>query len=453
MAWIDIPESIKSYDGPYDSNVKGKVIATLQYDDESITTTSATFRFKLTCSPLDNYWDMYYVLLDPENADNRSLHKLKTDYTNPNKTDWTTKTAKAKWPYIAKETFTLKKASSDKKFIIPEFWVINDGWNNTSDTAKAFYNMYKSGGDRASYKTIHKSTELTYTESEVVVTPVGKPTITITDKYNNYFTITATQGADGTNNPATGLTDLNWGYDKQYASKYINKATYSLDIIDTSLDTRTVYVKATTKATYGASQTTETSADIRQYIAPDSASNVQITYTKSKLTIKEPWTITWDPATEKNNTSPVVGYQIRVYKNNKSIPIYIEDSDTPITSTFGEGFDKYYYNIEPASCSFTFDPALQKDPEPIKATDKIQIGIYAYTRNGQYNTNTQLFSSSEAKSIEYTVQNAGVVQVRTATGDTGWTEGQVKVYTGTESGWKEAETVKVYNGSTWDESK
>jgi hypothetical protein len=407
---------------------------------------------------------MYYVLLDPKNS-TRSLHGLKTEYTK----EWSVSTAKKKWPYVAKTTFTLTKSSDAEKFIIPEFWVINDGWNNTSDTAAAFYSMYKTGGTRAKYKTIHTSTELTYTESEAVITPVGKPSITITDNYNNTFTITATKGADGTNNPVTALDNLKWGYDERYINSYINKFTYPLTISGTG-NTRTVYAKASSVATYGPSQEATASKAINQYIAPSTPGTPTINYTKSRLTIKESWTIEWGAATKVNTNSPIVGYRIYLFKKEPSAAVFtsihINDSTgNQISAATADEikvgsntYRYYYYDTESTSCKYTIYPDQMFAPG-----DTVKVGIKAYTKNGK---GTKLFSADGQgtafpvySTANYQVQNAGIVKVNTGTSTKPvWVEGQVKVYAAkagkpNEFEWKEAEVVKVYNGSTWDESK
>ena len=443
MAWVDIPASVKSYDGPYNSTVNGKVYVTLQYDDSSITATSVKCRFKLNCDPLANYWDEYHVILNPSSS-SRSLHLLKTDYTNPNKTDWTNAKAKVKWPYIENSSFTLTKSSSDKKFIIPEFWLANDGWHNTEHTVDAFYNKYNSTGTRKNYKTVLAQSELASSSSEIVITPVGKGTITIKDNYNNTFTITGTKGANGENNPASGPT-ITWSYDSATYNNSGAVSSRALDIATPGNATRTVYAKSTTGAKYGSDAIATTSLAIKQYVVPNAPGTPVISYKKNRLTIKESWTFTWTAATAANASSPIKGYRIRLYKNGSLVKgLAVGSGNNIICSGSNEWLDR-----ETTSCTLTLDPVAFG----FKAGDTVKLGIYAYTRNGSSNTGTQLFNgrgdrTAEVYSATYTVQNAGILHVKPGSA---WKEGQVFVKVA--GAWKEAESVHVKTSAGWKESQ
>ena len=97
------------------------------------------------------------------------------------------------------------------------------------------------------------------------ITEIGTGTTTITDNYNNTFTITATKGANGTNNTAGGPDTLKWGYDTNYSNTYTNGNPNTLTISGTG-KTRRVYAKSRTTATYGNHKEATTSKDIRQYV-------------------------------------------------------------------------------------------------------------------------------------------------------------------------------------------
>ena len=88
-----------------------------------------------------------------------------------------------------------------------------------------------------------------------------------------------------------------------------------------------------------------------------------------------------------------------------------------------------------------------------KPKDTVQLGVYAYTLNGE-NPQKRLFSSTNVKSAVTTVENAGIVRVKTPEGS--WAEGQVYVRVKNASGaleWKEAETVNVKTSKGWKESQ
>lgn len=439
MAWVDIPVTKTNYDGPYSSTVTGKVFTILQYDDTTVTTTSVKVRFKLHCDPVTNYWDEYHVMLNP-NKSNRSLHLLKSDYTNPNKTSWTLAKAKAKWPYVSSTTFTLTKSATAEKFTIPEFWIMNDGQHNSNHTVDSFYETF-TDTYRKSYKSAHASTTLTADNSVVVITPVGKGTISITDNYNNTFTVKGTKGAAGENNPSSGPT-ITWGYTSSYGNSGA-VSSKALAITEPELATKKVYAKCVTGAKYGSDTTVTTTADIKQYVGPQKAGTPEISYTRSRLTIKEAWSFSWGAAKATNSSSPIKGYRIRLYKNGSLVKgLGASGNNLTLTSGTNEWIDREGTStnvIIPDPAAFGF-----------KAGDTVQLSVQAYTRYSASNTGNQLFNNNtgSASSAEYTVKNAGIVYTKVAGS---WKEGQV--YVKVDGSWREAETVNVKVNGAWKESQ
>lgn len=271
-------------------------------------------------------------------------------------------------------------------------------------------------------------------------TDVSAGTTTITDNYNNYFKISATKGANGTNNTASGPSELKWSYDSAtYTNTYTNGADRKLDISGTS-DTRTVYAKSKTTGERGDSKEAKTSLAIRQYIMPNAPGTPVISYTKNRLTVKEPWTYSWSAADAVNGSSPVKGYRARLYKNGVNIPI-IDSSGNTLTTIIDS---KFIIDLDTTNRSITFDPLLSG----FMPGDKVKLGIIPFTRFGRDNDGSALFRTTETFSAESTVQNAGVVRVKVGGA---WKEGQVWVKTA--GSWKEAEIVKTKVGGVWKESE
>lgn len=274
---------------------------------------------------------------------------------------------------------------------------------------------------------------------------IGKPAVRITDNYNNTFTISGTNAANGTNNTAT--TTYAWGYSTAYGNS--GTGTKSLTIATAANATRTVYAKATATPSWGgdSAKTASASLAIKQYVAPSAPGTPVISYKKSRLTIKENWTFTWTAATRVNTTSPVKGYRIRLYKNGSPVTGLTCSTSNDIIGK-GSGTNEYI-DRESTSCTVTLSPTAFG----FVPGDTVQLGIYSYTRNGVSNTGTQLFNGggtaeAHVKSVVSTVRNAGIVRVKP---NSTWVEGQV--YVKVDGSWREAETVNVKAGGTWKESE
>lgn len=276
-------------------------------------------------------------------------------------------------------------------------------------------------------------------------TAIGKPAISITDNYDNTFTISGTKASNGTNNTAT--TSYAWGYSTSYGNS--GTGAKSLTIATPGNATRTVYAKATASPSWSgdSAKTATTSLDIKQYVAPSAPGTPVIAYSKSRLTIKENWTFTWTAATKTNRSSPIKGYRIRLYKNG-SLVTGITGSTSSDTIKKGSGSNEYL-DRESTSCTVTFDPTAFG----FVPGDTVQLGIYSYTRNGSSNTGAQLFNgggdgSAHVKSAVSTVRNAGIVRVKP---NGSWVEGQV--YVKVDGSWREAETVSTKVSGNWKESE
>lgn len=432
MAWKDI--SASTYKKVYNSGksatsaANGNVWVTLQYDDASETPTSVKLRFKLNSTNSGNYWDMFYILMNPTNSDKRKLYPLKTVYTN---------TTSDSFPYTS-SSFTVTKTFSAEKFTIPAYWICDDGNNNTSDTAADFYNQYKDSAWRGqNCRTAVSSAKLAISSSTTVAEEVKKGTCSVEDNGDNTFTLKGTKGDKGDNNPSTGPT-LKWGYDTKYSNTFKTGDTKTLTMADTSKDTRRVYAKSVTGATYGEDKTETAYADVWQYVAPSKPKDISITYTKSRMTIKENWTLKWTGGKEVNGSSPVLGYRIRIFKNGKTIQFKNSKGEV---LTSGSSSD-YYYDRDDTSTTMNINTSTNG----FAPGDKVQVSICTYTKYKK-GKGTRLCSGA-ATSSEYTVQNAGVANVKVSGA---WKEG--KIWVKVSGAWKEAEVAKAKVSGAWKESQ
>lgn len=271
---------------------------------------------------------------------------------------------------------------------------------------------------------------------------VSNGSITITDNYNNTFTINAKPGS-GENNTVKSHKVL-WGYSSDYDSNTgTGNGLKSLTVSGTNL-TRAVYVKSITDATYGPNGVATKSASIRQYSNPNPPGKPKISYTKKKLTIREPWTFTWAAAT--GICSPVVGYRIRIMKDGTALTGLVSSTNNTVVK--GNNTNNWI-DRDSSSCTITFDPKELG----FKAGDKVSVGIYSYSRYGKDNDGKQLFNGGghtddQVISDVSLVENAGIMHVKVGNS---WKEGQVYVKVG--GTWKEAESVHTKVNGSWKESQ
>lgn len=264
---------------------------------------------------------------------------------------------------------------------------------------------------------------------------VGKPDVWITDHGNNTFTVGGTDGANGTNNTAS--TAYSWGYDENYSTAgKVSARTLSANANDA---TKTVYAKAVTTGAHGSSASDTAYLAIKHYVKPSQAGKPVIHYNKTRLTVKENWKYTWDAATKANDSSPIVGYRIRVYKGNSAITGLAAGSGTTITK--GSGTNAYL-DRDSTSCEIIFNPVTLG----FAAGNTVKVSVQAYAKDGSTSKNLKVGDSN--MSDVSTVQNAGVMRVKPAGA---WKEGIVHVKV--NGAWKEADLVQTKVSGAWKESE
>lgn len=461
MAWKDISTSTfkHTFNCEYDTAARGAVFVTLQYDDSAISPTEAKIRFKLNkdnSKVSGDLFDTFYLLLNPDSSD-RKLYGLKTVYTgsNPNRNAW---------PYYS-DSLTLTKTYSTSYFKIPKFWLCNNANKTVNTTAQDFYEGYSDSAWRGrNLRTTSAAKDISIASDTTVAGAIKAGSVSITDKFNNSFVITATKGASGTNNTSGGPTNLKWGYDTNYSSSYTSGATNKLTVSGTG-KTRRVYAKATTTAEYGEDKVAyakdgngTAGIDIRQYVGPNKPTGLKVTYNKDRLTVKENWTLSWT-APSINNECPIKGYRIRLYRKRGNeawikLPIYDTSGNMGhLTTITNVTPNDVYWDRDGTSVTATvYTIHYNKEITPaypdILPGDIIKFSVTAYTRYGANYDGDKLFKTDEAFSSEYAVQNAGVLRVKQSGT---WKEGQVFVKV---SGvWKEADIVSVKVNGKWEESE
>ena len=319
------------------------------------------------------------------------------------------------------------------------------------EEVKIKFKLLTSQNFNSSESRYNNSPTIETTLTRAPYTTATKGSTTITDNFNNTFSITATKGTAGTNNP-TALKDFKWGYTKDYGSTVSLIGELSSKTIIISLDiegttaNRTVYASSTTDPTYGESLTATATKSIKQYIAPTKPGAPEIEYTKSRLTNREDWKISWEASGEVNGSSPLKGYRIRILRkrgNGTWEALPITDINGSILSTTTSRPGDWVYDREGESNSITINPI----DYGFLPGDGVQIQINSYTRYGEKNTGSLLHNQNQGIA-EYTVQNAGVIRVKQGNS---WVEGQVHVYKNGK--WQEAETVNVWKNNDWRESQ
>lgn len=278
---------------------------------------------------------------------------------------------------------------------------------------------------------------------DAYATSLGKPTIQIKDNGNNSFTISGKNGSSGTNNPTNKLilyyttngstpttsstkVEINVGASKDYS--YTTSITSYGQIVK-------AIAYCISQNGYGNVASSIYTKAMKFYQPPSSPSNIILSFKGNKPTLKEQLTFTWNAAEEANEDSPVLGYRIRLRVNDRSI-----------TGINPQNSSANYLDTETLNTSYTLTTALKNK---LKVGDKIKLGLYSYTRNGQ---DLQLFNGAgtaeaEVFSSEYTIGNNGVLKIKI--GDK-WKEGQVWIkINGT---WKEATGVFIKSNNTWKES-
>lgn len=438
----------------------GGLVVVIQYDKNSITTTSVKLRTKAWFPSGNKSSDTYFIY-----SDGGGISRI--CYLSGHQTGGSG--SRGSNPYYS-NTFTLSKTNTATKFTMPAVRICNDGSHRTvsayTDSNGRGASSYWTSA-RGDWSSLLNSggTDLSTT---VYVTGIGTGTTTITDNYNNTFTITAAKGADGNYNAAGGPIDLKYGYaSTSRNTTYTSGTAINLSLSGTG-NTRTVYAESTTTATIGDSKKSTNSLAIRQYRAPGAPSSKPAltsgSYKNGRLTIKLPWTYEWGVAPPgtgsgttngtgtNQTTSAVKGYRVRLMRKSvgsssfNTIAIKTNATTTITTHNTSEG--NYMDITNPATRSITFDPAATG----IVPGDKVKFQVKPFTRYGASNNGSQLFGTY-SDSDESLVQNAGVMRVR-PTSSSGWKEGVVwvKVNKNGTAQWVEADVVKTKTSSGWKES-
>ncbi len=481
-------------------NYGGKTWVIMQYDEDSITTTSIKVRWGVDCPNKDSN-NYYYLLINPTDEDARLLYKLKAVWTAG---------STAAYPYYGAE-FELTKSADSDYFKIPPMWFLNDGMNAldnyygspTKKSADFAYKLYGTGyrdsdGDwhqRLSFKVLQEENTTSLVASKIagVVTRVGVPTITVVDNYNNTFTVTVTSGNSGSNNEVTSISDLTYTYtDKaEKVTAYESGKPIALEAVNRTAAatygrTRKISVSATATGKYNDTASNTVTAEIRQCIGPDFVSDLRLLYDKSRLTLKENWTLKWK-APQIYLDCPIKGYRIRLYRkrdnNIATLPIYGKSGKVLSKSKDLNGTSDSYYDRDAckpltpkeSESSVTIYPEYYIESGEIKVGDYISFAVTAYTKYGEEHASDkpedQLFLASESFYVNNNlianeatgalgyetdgskrgwieVRNAGIVHIKV---DSRWKEGQV--YIKANGSWKEAETVYVKDAGDWKESQ
>ena len=293
----------------------------------------------------------------------------------------------------------------------------------------------------------------TYTDGE-------NPTITVLDKGNNTVTISGALGKSGSNNAikSAGIYYTLDGSDPQSASSTrvwlsISSVSSEASYTKTINIAKACTVKAYTvcKFTYNTTNSSTKSVAAKYYVAPKNPGAPVLSYNKNRLTVKEPWTFTWTAATQANTNSPVKGYYFMLLRcpAGSTTFSYVRELTSSTTNNYlgidpGSNSDNntnYFVRRESTSCT-----AILNNPAEFGFVpgDKVKLRIKAFTRNGA----NGILQSDSIDSTSYTIQNAGIVNVKV---NNNWIEGQVFVKV--NNTWHEAETVNVNVNGTWSESE
>lgn len=439
--------------------MSGNVRLTLQYDADSETPTSIKIRFKLDRTNTSNHYnDSMYVIYNANEEGERKVYKLK---------DWQT-WQYANWPYYS-SAITISKAYDAEKFRVQDVWICNIGQGTVSGNyvtyesgTKTFYDWFKSGGVRQSYAYRQDASVLIpISKSTTVATAGTKGTFTVTDNGNNTFTVSGKLGKNGTNNAIKSAT-VYYTTDGSSPSNSDNTNRIALAVSGASSEKSYTFTKAipsscTVIKTWVScvfahnTATTSTGSTTVKYRYGANPGKPVLSYSKTRLTIKEPLTYTWaDPiaSTDYLPLSCFVGYRIRLKKNGYELKISTGGStdiwyDTHNTSN--KLINGATCNISGTNNTFTFDPAKFG----FAPGDYVSLTIYASNKDGN---NTGLWngkSGGEAiNSDSQLIQNAGIMHVKV---NGTWREGQVWVKD--KGSWHEAESVQTKVSGKWEESE
>jgi hypothetical protein len=293
-------------------------------------------------------------------------------------------------------------------------------------------------------------------------------TPTITDYGDGTFSITASAGNAGTNNAVNSTTlkykigSAGW-QNATGLSVATQRATSTASTVSTVVKAKTEVDGVHNDPTSGVDEKT-----IYNYLAPSLPGTVSLTKSKSRLTVRENWTLSWGTATQANTVSPVSGYRVRMYVKAKGTSTWYT---TPIKNSAGnnrsgvgnyDGTD-YYCDLSASTTSITIYPAKQpisfnSGARKLKAGDTIKFQIHAKATAGNTYPLWSYSNGTGRWSSEWPILNAGVVRVKVNNKNdaTSWKEGVVWVKVNNKNdatSWKEADLVQVKTGaSTWSTS-
>lgn len=322
-----------------------------------------------------------------------------------------------------------------------------------------------------------------------------------TNHYDNTFSASCDAVGNPGNNPVTTTLQYKYG-----SGSWQNAGTAGVRAISkqnhgasATADSVTVYTRIKAQPTYGSDANKDKIADpvysnsssgtiLKNYVAPSQPTEApSVSKTKSRFTVKEPWTVSWSKTTQqaqkKNNSSPVAGYRIIMLVKRGgtggwiSEPFRVKATNSQGWKYLGQNPDKKgnndtWYTVDTSDLSsktsITIDPMLQefvpgdkvkigirpyilwkaeKPPHEDSFTEVYKLFSYEQTINGTKGVDSETYTFTE----EITVQNAGVVRVKTGTDKSSFKEGIVWVKT--SDGWKEADVVKVKTANGWKESE
>lgn len=379
---------------------------------------------------------------------------------------------KKKWPYYSGYTKTKSAGTTTSGSVSYDIRIdcMSDGdyhgWTGGATTSFA-------NGGAKNYKGVTK----TGTVSRSYWNDIAKPSAPSApaDNYNNTFSASCSAVSDPGNNSVATTIQYKLGSNGSWVDAGSRTISGKAHTAEAAADSQTVYVRIKADPTHGDTLYSDSSSTaIKNYVPPEIPEVApSATKNKTRFTIKEPWVVSWtgdgqtsDPV---NNSSLIAGYRVVLLVKKatdtdfKSVPIKNSSgkiiSKNPTTSTW-HSID----TINLGGYSITIYP----DKQEFEPGDKVRVGIRPYILWGAKNpahygsdSNTnKLFNETESLykyTEEITVQNAGVVRVKTGTDKSSFKEGIVWVKvnnTGTKTtDWVEADVVKVKTSSGWKESE
>jgi hypothetical protein len=298
---------------------------------------------------------------------------------------------------------------------------------------------------------------------------------TLTNNHNNTFSASCSAVSNPGSNPVTTTIQYKLGSNGTWTDAGSRSISKKAHTAEAAADSQTVYVKVKADPTYGDTLYSDVaSITLKNYVPPTIPTVApSVSKNKTRFTIKEPWKVSWTDAgqtsTKVNNSSDIAGYRV-VLQVKK--PTESEFKSVPIKNDSGSIISK-----NPTSATWhTIDTIdlgeneiiIYPDEQGFEPGDKVRVGIRPYILWGaenpthsKSNSNTnKLFNETEnlyRYTDEITVQNAGVVRVKTGADKSSFKEGIVWVKinnTGTKTtDWVEADVVKVKTSSGWKESE